>query len=173
MFIQHNLSAKEHFNKIILFRQAAYACLGSTRDALFKLSDVVIGIPTLQSFAKPSYSRYFRRSWPSLFEARQDERPDREQSMRLYSQNIPQDARPMLACDHTAWPRPTENRTRPPGRVYQGMNNILTRIGTPAKPPKRRGNALGWPKEHARKRRPRFDVVKNAKKRPKSAQATT
>jgi hypothetical protein len=104
---KHNPSATEHFNKLTQFRQAAYASLGSARDALFELSDAVIDMSTVQSFAELSCSRYFRRGWPSLYEALQDGRPDREQLMRLYGQHMPLDERPTLAGDHTAWPRPT------------------------------------------------------------------
>jgi hypothetical protein len=104
---KHNPSATEHFNKLIQFRQAAYACLGSARDAFFELSDAVIDMPAVQSFAELSCSRYFRRGWPSLYEALQDGRPDREQLMRLYGQHMSLGERPMLAGDHTAWPRPT------------------------------------------------------------------
>jgi hypothetical protein len=107
MSTKHVPSATEHFNKLIQFRQAAYAHLGTARDALFELSDAVIGMPTVQSFAELSCCRYFRRSWPSLYEALQDGRPDREQLMQLYIQHIPGDDRPVLAGDHTAWPRPT------------------------------------------------------------------
>jgi hypothetical protein len=78
MSTQHDPSATEHFNKLIQFRQAAYECLGNTKDALFELSDAVIAMSTVQSFAKLSCSRYFRRAWPSLYEALQDGRPDRE-----------------------------------------------------------------------------------------------
>jgi hypothetical protein len=104
---KHNPSATEHFNKLIQFRQAVYACLGNARDALFELSDAVIDMSTVQSFAELSCSRYFRRGWPSLYEALQDGRPDREQLMWLYGQHMSLDERPMLAGDHTAWPRPT------------------------------------------------------------------
>jgi len=104
---QHDLSATEHFNKLIQFRQAAYERLGTAKDALFELSDAVIAMPSVQSFAELSCSRHFRRGWPSLYEALQDGRPDREGLMRLYSQHILAEERPILAGDHTAWPRPT------------------------------------------------------------------
>jgi hypothetical protein len=107
MSYQHDPSATEHFNKLIQFRQVAYECLGNARDALFELSDAVIAMPTIQSFAELSCCRYFRRAWPSIYEALQDGRPDRERLMQLYMQHIPADERPILAGDHTAWPRPT------------------------------------------------------------------
>jgi hypothetical protein len=107
MSTQHDPSATEHFNKLIQFRQAAYDCLGPARDALFELSDAVIAMPTVQSFAELSCCRYFRREWPSLYEALQDGRPDREGLLQLYLKHLAGDQRPVLAGDHTAWPRPT------------------------------------------------------------------
>jgi len=100
-------SATEHFNKLIQFRQAAYCHLGSAKDALFELGDAVLAMPTVQSYAELSCSCYFRRGWPSVYEALQDGRPDRQQLLKLYVQQLPTEERPTLAGDHTAWPRPT------------------------------------------------------------------
>jgi len=104
---QHDPSATEHFNKLIQFRQAAYRCFGTARDAFFELGDAVLAMPAVQSFAELSCSQYFRREWSSLYEALQDGRPDREQLVQLYSQELAGGERPILAGDHTAWPRVT------------------------------------------------------------------
>jgi hypothetical protein len=104
---KHNSTATKHFNKLIQFRQAAYACLGTAKDALFELSDAVIDTPAANSFAELSCSRYFRRRWPSVYEALQDGRPDRKALMKLYCQHINMGVRPILVGDHTAWPRPS------------------------------------------------------------------
>ncbi|MCL1466764.1 hypothetical protein LAY41_20455 [Argonema galeatum A003/A1] len=53
-----------------------------------------------------SLSPVFRRSWPSIYEALQDCRPQRNKLMRLYIQQMPRDVRPILAGDHTSWSRP-------------------------------------------------------------------
>ena len=53
-----------------------------------------------------SLSPVFRRNWPSIYEALQDCRPQRNKLMRLYIQQMPTDVRPILAGDHTNWPRP-------------------------------------------------------------------
>ena len=56
-----------------------------------------------------------------------------------------------------------------PGRVAQAFFVILAAIGTPAKPPKPRGKAPGWPKDKPRTPRPRYPIVKKrASKRKKS-----
>jgi hypothetical protein len=104
---KHDPNATEYFNKLIQFRQAAYQHLGMAKDALFELSDAVIAMPGIQSFAELSCSKHFRRGWPSLYEALQDGRPDRDQLTGLYTQHMQGDHRPMLAGDHTAWSRPT------------------------------------------------------------------
>jgi hypothetical protein len=107
MSSKHNSTATEHFTNLIQFRQAAYQHLGTAKDALFELSDAVIGTSAANSFAELSCSRYFRRCWPSVYEALQDGRPDRMALMRLYCRNVKVEGRPILVGDHTAWPRPS------------------------------------------------------------------
>ena len=104
---QHDPSATKDFNKLIQFRQAAYPLLGPARDALFELTDAVITSPSVQSFAELSCSKFFRRAWSSVYEALQDGRPNRAGLLRLYQQHLQPVERPLLAGDHTAWPRPT------------------------------------------------------------------
>ncbi|WP_339378442.1 hypothetical protein [Calothrix sp. NIES-2100] len=43
---------------------------------------------------------------PSIYEAIQDTKPDREKLMELYIKQIPTEKRILLAGDHTAWSRP-------------------------------------------------------------------
>jgi len=93
------------FTKLIEFRQAAYQCLGKARDAQFELLDAVMLSPAIRSFVELSQSPVFRRRWSSSYEAIQDGNPDREGLLRLYAAQIPSTPRPLLAGDHTAWPR--------------------------------------------------------------------
>jgi len=102
---KHSSSATEHFNKLIQFRQAAYALLGNARDALFELTDAVIQLRQIQSFVELSCAPAFRRKWSSVYEALQDGRPDRAGLLQLYLQQIQPVERLLLAGDHTAWPR--------------------------------------------------------------------
>lgn len=95
---------KEDFNKLIEFRQAAYGLLGNGKDALFELSDAVIQMRVIQSFAELSCAPIFRRKWSSVYEALQDGRPDRAGLMRLYvGQMSESEERIILAGDHTVW----------------------------------------------------------------------
>lgn len=106
MSSKHDPHATERFKRLVQFRQAAYALFDTARDALFELADAVLTTITAQSFAQFCCSRHFRRSWPSVYEALQDGQPERERLMALYGQQVVVKDRPILAGDHTAWPRP-------------------------------------------------------------------
>ncbi len=56
-----------------------------------------------------------------------------------------------------------------PGRVAQAFGVILAAIGTPAKAPKPRGKAPGWPKDKPRTPRPRYPTVKKRASRRKKS----
>ena len=77
-------TAKEHFNKLIQFRQAVYQHMVAGRDALFELTDAVIQSRQIQSFAELTCAPAFRRKWPSVYEAIDDGRPDREGMLAEY-----------------------------------------------------------------------------------------
>lgn len=104
---KQNSTATEHFTNLIQFRQAAYTHLGTAKDALFELSDAVMGTPAANSFVELSCSKHFRRQWSSVYEALQDGRPDRTGLMQLYCRKVKVESRPTLVGDHTAWPRPS------------------------------------------------------------------
>jgi hypothetical protein len=94
-------------DKLREFRQAAYKRLGKAHDATFELTDAILTTRTAYSLADFSLSPFFRRKWPSIYEALQDSRPQRQKLMQLYIKQIPTtENRPLLAGDHTLWPRP-------------------------------------------------------------------
>jgi hypothetical protein len=88
------------------FRQAIYKNLCKAQDATFELMDALLLTRKAQSLADLSLSCVFRRQWPSVYEALQDTRPDREQLMKLYIAQIPPSEPIVLAGDHTSWSRP-------------------------------------------------------------------
>jgi hypothetical protein len=92
--------------KLREFRQAAYNRLCKAHDATFELTDAVLVTRNAYSLADFSLCPVFRRRWPSIYEALQECRPQRNKLMRLYIQQIPTDVRPLIAVDHTVWPRP-------------------------------------------------------------------
>ncbi len=104
------------FDQLRAFRQAAYERLGKARDATFELTDAVLLTRNAYSLADLSLCPVFRRKWPSIYEALQDSRPQRQKLMKLYIEQIPGYVRPILAGDHTIWPRPEavtlQERTR-------------------------------------------------------------
>lgn len=99
-------SANMKFDKLKEFRQAAYKHLGKAHDAAFELTDAILTTRNAYSLADLSLSPFFRRKWPSIYEALQDSRPQRQKLMQLYIKQIPIVGRLLLAGDHTLWPRP-------------------------------------------------------------------
>jgi hypothetical protein len=107
----HSSPATAQLTTLQTFRQAVYQTLGPARDALFELTDAALLTPAPPSFAHLALSPVFRRRWPSLYEALQDERPDPQALLHLYLPHIQPTptalATPqvVLAGDSTAWPR--------------------------------------------------------------------
>ena len=63
-------------------------------------------------------------------------------------------------CIDTPLPWQSTQDNLSPGRVAQAFGVILAAIGTPAKAPKTRGKALGWPPGQPRTPRTRYPTVK-------------
>jgi hypothetical protein len=114
---EHISSADEQITRLIAFRQAAYACMGKGRDALFDLMDAILLTPAVNSLAELSLSPVFRRRWFSVYAALADGEVNREALLGLYSAQIPQTPPPLLAGDHSAWPRPQARTLR--DRTFQ------------------------------------------------------
>ena len=91
------------FEQLREFRQLAYECLGNAKDATFELADAIMTTPHVSCLGDLALNPLFRREWSSVYEALQDGRPDRDQLMQLYIQQMSQVERPVLAIDHTAW----------------------------------------------------------------------
>lgn len=112
------------------FRQAAYSLLGRAHDATFELTDAILLTRNAYSLADLSLSPVFRRKWPSIYEALQDCRPQRQKLMQLYIKQMPKQDRPLLAGDHTGWSRPDavtlQERTIEHSIVSMGGNKPIT-----------------------------------------------
>lgn len=94
------------FDKLKQFRQSAYTLLGKGKDAIFDLMDAVLTSPRVNSFVELSLSPVFRRAWSSLYAGLRHGRPQRRKLMKLYIEQMPTEPWPLLAGDHTNWPRP-------------------------------------------------------------------
>lgn len=68
--------------------------------------DAILLTRNAYSLADLSLSPVFRRKWPSIYEALQDSRPQRQKLMQLYIKQVPTQERLLLVGDHTAWSRP-------------------------------------------------------------------
>ena len=95
-----------HLAKLKEFRQAADQYLCRAHDATFELTDAILLTRHVHCLADLSLCPVFRRRWSSIYEALQDCRPARRKLMQIYIKHIPKDIRPILAIDHTSWPRP-------------------------------------------------------------------
>lgn len=128
------MSADKQLNNLIEFRQAAYQHMNQAHDALFELSDALMVTPSVPSLAHLALSPLFRRKWPSVYEALQDGKPDREELLRLYATHVQSSEYPtlsqprvLLAGDHTAWPRPSARTLAQ--RTYQHQPTQIPGIG--------------------------------------------
>lgn len=121
----------EHLKR---FRQDLYELLGKGADATMDLMDAVLTTKSVQSFAELSLSPVFRRKWPSLYEAIEDVRPQRDElmklciKMKLCINKIPdiQDKRIILAGDHTPWSRLYAATLK--DRTYQHGPKVITQV---------------------------------------------
>jgi hypothetical protein len=133
------MPTQEQFSNLIAFRQAAYDCLGLARDAQFELADAVLLTPTAGSFVELSLCPVFRRRWSSVYAAIHDGTPNRQKLLTLYTAQQPGLERPVLAGDHTAWPRlsaptlgertfehqPTKITGQKPITIGQGYSSLV------------------------------------------------
>jgi hypothetical protein len=85
------------------YSQDTYQKLGNAKDATFDLMDSIMTTRNAYCIGDFSLSPFFRRKWHSTDEAMQDGRPDRNQLMKRYVQEIPELEYILLAIDHTAW----------------------------------------------------------------------
>jgi hypothetical protein len=76
-------------------------------------------------------------------------------------------ARPLVVDAPFPWQKPQPHLT--PQRVLQSIRPIFALIGSPARPPKVRGIAPGWPKGRRRTPKSRFAVVKKTPEVAKTA----
>jgi hypothetical protein len=74
-------------------------------------------------------------------------------------------ARPLVCDQHLPWQKPTANLT--PARVKRAYPALFSAIGSPASPPKTRGNSPGWPKGKPRQKKERYKPVKRSSSKPK------
>ena len=65
-----------HLNTFNTFRHALYACFQRSADVLFEITDALLTETVARSLSELSLSPFFRRLWPSLYQALQEGRLD-------------------------------------------------------------------------------------------------
>jgi hypothetical protein len=146
-------TTKENINKLIGFRQAVYENgMLRRRDALFDLLDAPICEGTVASFARLSQSERFVRKWLSLYAAVEDGELDSQWLRTYLAGQVPQSG----ICVF-----PLDVQRVPSTQTAQGVGAARSKLWpSPARPPKTRGNALGWQKGKLRTHKQRHAVVK-------------
>lgn len=78
-----------HSDTLSLFRHALYRCFCKAGDALMNLTDALLTETPAKSLPELALSPFFVRRWPSLYEALQDAKIDREALLRLFANYAP------------------------------------------------------------------------------------
>lgn len=118
-----------NFEPLRSFRQEVHRLLTKAKDATFELMDAVMTTRHAASLAEFSLSPLFRRQYSSTYEAIEDSRPQRNQSMKLFINRIPSQKYIALAIDHTPWPRPDAKTLKDRTYEHQGKTKNGIVIG--------------------------------------------
>src|SRR3989440_745930 len=81
-----------NLNTLNAFRHGIYTCFGHAKDALFNLVDALASEAGASSFPELSFSPFFERSFPSLYEALEDGQIDAERLRQLFVDFAPRPA---------------------------------------------------------------------------------
>jgi hypothetical protein len=81
-------------NTLADFRRTAYACFTRAADALMNLADALLTDTRARSLAELSLSPFFKRQWPSVYEAFQDANIDRPALLNVFAQHAPMPPEP-------------------------------------------------------------------------------
>lgn len=110
------------YNKIKSFRYDTYQMLVKARDATFELMDSIMTTQNANSVAEFSLSPLFLRKWHSTYEAIKDSRPNSNQLMKRYIQEIPQLDYILLGLDNTHWEFKDAKTMKDRGYQYSGSS---------------------------------------------------
>jgi hypothetical protein len=107
------------------FRFGVYRCLDRAADALMDAADALLTESRARSVAELSLSPFFRRNWPSMYEAFQDGKVDRGALQRVFAQYAPLPAagqRLVVGGDASSIVRPESRTAR--DRTYVHASNL-------------------------------------------------
>ncbi len=118
-----------------VYRHTLYhSCFKRAADALFDLADALLTDVVARSLVELSQAASFRRRWPSLYEALEDGRIDRNALIRLFVGLLPQrmvGRRLVLGLDTSSILRPAAETARDRTLVYRSN---LPATATPVGP---------------------------------------
>ena len=122
------------------FRHDIYQCFRRSPDALFEMIDALITEAQAQSFPELSFSPFFQRKWPSLYEALQDGKINEKKLQETFIKYFPAPStgnRFILGADATRIERPFSDAS--PERTAMPRHNIPH-----ATPKKATAITFGW-----------------------------
>ena len=113
------------FTTLAQFRGDIYNCLQRAADALMNTIDALLTETPARSLPELSFSPFFQRRWPSLYEAFQDANIDRNALQDVFAQYAPQPKqgqRLVLGGDASSILRPLSKTAR--DRTYVHASNL-------------------------------------------------
>lgn len=113
------------FNTLSGFRRAAYSCFEKAADALMNVADALLTETRARSVAELALSPFFERHWPSVYEAFQDGKINRDALQKVFAEYAPPPAegkRLVLGGDASSILRP-ESKTAH-DRTYVHASNL-------------------------------------------------
>jgi|SRR5579883_28496 hypothetical protein len=122
MFIQRKQRSITQVNLNILeaIRHQVYGCFERSADALMELTDALSSEGAARSLPELSLSPFFRRKWPSLYEALEDGRIDEERWSEVWTRALLREhAAPVwVSVDSTSIARPESETSPDRGMIY-------------------------------------------------------
>lgn len=126
MYFPENQIEKGHYalncNTLKQARQEIYNSFERGADALFNLSDALLSEPHARSLPELSYSPFFEREWPSLYQALSDgkinEEALRQASVKALFSEIPVGQTVWLSVDASSIPRPEAETSEDRGIIH-------------------------------------------------------
>ncbi|HLG78580.1 MAG TPA: NF041680 family putative transposase [Ktedonobacteraceae bacterium] len=109
-----------NLNTLKHVRHQVYQCAERSADALFELCDALSSESTARSLPELSLSPFFRRHWPSVYEALEDGQIDEQRWATVWTNALVEehDAPVWISIDSTSIARPEAETSSDRGMIY-------------------------------------------------------